>query len=138
MTPPRSAHYAARLRTVAGVEALTYGLLTYDGDEYECAVSLEAEGYEYTDRGKNKTQRLRANIRKTLLPTKPVDGKMVIYEGRAYEIELVNGDHIEIPDWEVTAFRVPGGDVPPEEEEPEEPQEEDPEDEEGGEPEEGE
>jgi hypothetical protein len=61
--------------------------------------------------GKNKTQRLRACIRKTLLVTKPVDGKMVYYEGRAYEIELVNGDSLELPDWEVTAFRVPGGDV---------------------------
>ena len=36
---------------------------------------------------------------------------MVHYDGRAYEIELVNGDHLELPDWEITAFRVPGADT---------------------------
>ena len=111
MTPPRSAHYAARLRTLAGVEAMTWGEITYDGVIYDAAVSLEAEGYEYTDRGKNKTQRIRASIRKSLLATKPLDGKIIHYDGRAYEIELVNGDHLELPDWEVTAFRVPGADI---------------------------
>jgi hypothetical protein len=111
MTPPRSAHYAARLRTLAGVCSLIYGEVEYDGQWYAGAVSLEAEGYEYTDRGKNKTQRIRASIPKALLATKPVDGRMIHYEGRAYEIELVNGDHSEIPDWEITAFRVPGADA---------------------------
>lgn len=111
MTPSRAVHYAARLRTLAGVEALTYGLLTYDGVEYECAVSLEGEGYEITDQGQRLQQRLRACIRKTDLATEPVRGKMVIYENRAYEIELVAGQHVGLPDWEVTAFRVPGGDV---------------------------
>ena len=111
MTPPRCAHYAARLRTLAGIESLTYGIITYDGEQYECAVSLEGEGYELSDLGQKLQQRLRACIRKTCLTTEPVRGKMVIYEGRAYEIELVAGQHGEIPDWEVTAFRVPGADV---------------------------
>lgn len=111
MTPSRAVHYAARLRTLAGVEALTYGVITYDGSEYECSVSLEGEGYEISDMGQRLQQRLRACIRKTLLETEPVRGKMVVYDGRAYEIELVAGQHAEVPDWEVTAFRVPGADV---------------------------
>ena len=110
MTPSRAVHYAARLRTLTGVEALTYGVITYLGTEYECAVSLEGEGYEISDQGQRLQQRLRACIRKTCLETEPVRGKMVTYEGRAYEIELVGGQHLGLPDWEVTAFRVPGGD----------------------------
>lgn len=111
MTPPRSAHRAARLRTLTGIESLTPGCLTYDGVEYQCAVSLEGEGYEMSDLGQKLSQRLRACIRKTRLPAVPVRGKMVHYEGRAYEIELVSGHHAEIPDWEITAFRVPGADT---------------------------
>ena len=111
MTPSRAVHYAARLRTLTGVEALTYGVITYDGAEYECAVSLEGEGYEISDMGQRLQQRLRACIRKTALETEPVRGKMVVYDGRAYEIELVGGQSSEIPDYEITAFRVPGGDV---------------------------
>jgi len=96
---------------MTALESLTPGCLTYDGVEYQCAVSLEGEGYEMSDLGQKLSQRLRACIRKIRLSTAPVRGKMVLYEGRAYEIELVSGHHAELPDWELTAFRVPGADI---------------------------
>jgi hypothetical protein len=36
---------------------------------------------------------------------------MVYFEMMAFEIELVAGDGEGIPDWEITAFRVPGADL---------------------------
>lgn len=111
MTPSSSAYRAARNRVMTAIESLTPGCITYDGVEYQCAVSLEGEGYEMSDLGQKLSQRLRACVRKTRLAAVPVRGKMVLYEGRAYEIELVAGHHAELPDWEITAFRVPGADT---------------------------
>lgn len=118
MTPPRSAFLAARRRTVAAVRAMNHGWLTYEGVEYACGVSEDGEGYELGDLGTRITQRLRASILKTLLPSRPERGKMVYLRvpseeiaGKAYEIELVAGDGEGIPDWEITAVRVPGADL---------------------------
>lgn len=111
MTPSFKAYVAARARVMTAIESLTPGCLTYDGQEYQCAVSLEGESYEMSDLGQKLSQRLRACIPKARLPGEPVRGKMVLYEGRAYEIELVSGHHAELPDWEITAFRVPGADT---------------------------
>jgi hypothetical protein len=111
MIPPRSAFLAARSRTVTAVTGMNYGALTYDSVEYEAAISIDGEGYELGDMGTKVVQRLRASIRKCLLDARPVRGKMVFCEGLAFEIELVAGDGEGIPDWEITAFRVPGADV---------------------------
>jgi hypothetical protein len=111
MTPSRHAFDAARLRTAIGVTALAWGVLTYDGQEYEASVVLDGETFESGDLGRKRVQRLTASIRKTAMLDRPVDGKMVIYEGRAYEIARVDGDHTGLPDWEIEAFRVPGGDA---------------------------
>ena len=111
MTPPRSAFLAARSRTVCGVTALNFGLITYLERAYQAAVSVDGEGYELGDLGTKVTQRLRASIQKCLMPERPVRGKMVYFEMMAFEIELVAGDGEGIPDWEITAFRVPGADL---------------------------
>ena len=110
MTPPPSAHNAARARTLAAARSLRYGIVTYDAIDYCCAVAVEGEGYELTDAGQNKVQRLRASIEKCLLAERPRTGATVLYEGRAYEIELVGGDNVGDPHWSVTAIRTPGGD----------------------------
>lgn len=90
---------------------MNYGLITYLENEYEAAVSVDGEGYELGDLGTKVTQRLRASIKKHLLADRPVRGKMVYFEGLAFEIELIAGDGEGIPDWEITAFRVPGADL---------------------------
>jgi hypothetical protein len=111
MTPPRSAFKAARGRTVTAVTAMNYGLITYLENDYEAAVSVDGEGYELGDLGTKVVQRLRAAVRKCLMVDRPVRGKMIHFEGLAFEIELVAGDGEGIPDWEITAFRVPGADL---------------------------
>jgi len=110
MTPPRAAYDAARARTLTACTALAYGLITYDDIIYEAAVSLDGEGYNLTDMGQRIEQRLRFTIAKCLLADRPRRGATVYYEERAYEIELVGGDHAGDAGWSATAFRTPGAD----------------------------
>ena len=108
MNPPRSAYDAARRRTMEATKSLRWGIVSYNGADYCCAVSLDNEGYEITDRGPNVTHRIRVTFAKRELPTRPVKGKSVTYLGMVFEIELIGGDMDGDPGWVVSAFRTPG------------------------------
>ena len=108
MNPPRSVYDAARRRTMEATQALRHGVVSYNGSDYTCAVSLDNEGYEITDRGQNVTHRIRVTFSKRELPVRPVKGKSVTYLGMVFEIELIGGDMEGDPGWVVSAFRTPG------------------------------
>lgn len=110
MSPSPAAYNAARARALRAVTALRYGVIVYDGVEYEAAVVIEGEGYDLTDSGQRTVSRLRCTIAKCLLD-RPRIGAKVLHEDLAYEIETVGGDHVGDAGWTVVAFRTPGADV---------------------------
>jgi hypothetical protein len=108
MNPPRSAYDAARARTLRADMALRPGVVTYDGADYCCAVSVEGEGYDLTDMGQRSTQRISVSFSKCDLRERPRRGAVLVYAGMRWEVELVGGDSEGDPQWSVTGLRLPG------------------------------
>lgn len=108
--PPRAVYDAARKRTFESARALRWGEVIYGGNVYQCAVSLDGEGYEIAEMGARTVQRIKVSFSKLALPTRPSKGAKLFYEGMAFEIDLVGGDMEGDPSWSVTGFRIRGAD----------------------------
>lgn len=109
--PPRSVYDAARARTFESARALRWGPVIYGGNVYDCAVSLDGEGYEMGEMGPKTVQRIKVSFSKRELPTRPTKGAKVLHAGMAFEIDLVGGDMEGDPSWSVTGFRIRGADA---------------------------
>lgn len=109
--PPRSVYDAARSRTFESARALRWGRVTIGTMVYDAAVSLDGEGYELTEMGAKTVQRIKASFSKREMPTRPAKGAKMLYEGMAFEIDLVGGDMPGDPSWSVTGFRIRGADA---------------------------
>lgn len=106
MNPPRAFFRAARARLGQAVKALTEATVEINGIPYAGALHLAPEGWELSERGPRLVQRMRVQIAKRELTTRPTRDQVVKTGGFTFRVTEITGDHPDCSEWDIQGMRV--------------------------------